>query len=173
LEVNVPVAGRYALRIEGRTTAEGSLPVLNRTIEVLPRLVVQDLSLTPVGRIVFATYAPKAAGVGVPGDSNAALTIEYGTGPDGTIPGGLTGTGPGVTLRAKPDLLMPGAIVVNGKGAVGSGVAAGYAAGVAGSLVSAGVRPTNLTRTIGIRPGAPLVLPTEWLQSLSPRPGPR
>lgn len=169
LEVTVPAAGRYALRVEGRTSAEGGLPVLNRTIEVQPRLFVRNLAADAPGRVVFATFAPKAAGVGVPGDSPAALTIEFAAGPDGTIPGGLTGAGPGVTLRAKPDLLAPGVIVVNGVGAAGSGIAAGYAAGISASLVSAGARPPNLIRTIGIRPGAPLVLPVEWLQSLTPR----
>ena len=57
---------------------------------------------------MFTTFAPKAAGIGVPGDTASALTIGYATGPDGKTPGGLTGVGPGVTLRAKPDLLAPG-----------------------------------------------------------------
>jgi hypothetical protein len=168
LDVALPAAGRFALRVEGRTSAGGSLPGLYRAIEVQPRLVVQ--SLTGGNRPVFTTFAPKAAGVGVPGDSSAALTIGYATGPDGTTPGGLTGVGPGVTLRAKPDLLAPGVIVVNGKGLIGSGVAAGYAGGVSASLVGAGVRPTNLTRTFGVTPGGPLVIPSDWIQTLLPRP---
>jgi hypothetical protein len=172
LEVTLPATGRYALRIEGSTTARGSLPGLNRTIEVQPRLFVRSLGAGG-GQPVFTTFAPRSAGVGVPGDSSAALTIGFASGTNGTTPGGLTGTGPGVNLRVKPDLLAPGIMVVNGEGRLGSGVAAGYAGGVSASLVGAGVRPTNLIRTFGIQPGKPLVLPTEWIQTLVPRPLPR
>lgn len=169
LDIELPTDGVYAVRIEGSSTAAGTLPILDRTIEIQPRIVVDALD-GGKDRIVFDTFATKSAGVGVPADSSAAITIGYALGAGGTQAEGLTGTGPGVTLRAKPDLVVPGPITVQGSTAFGSPVAAGFAGGVAASLIDAGVRPSNLTRTIGLRPTDPLVLPQAWLDAILPAP---
>lgn len=173
LEVAVPADGVYALRLEGGSVLEGLLPALQRGVEITPRVVVQpaDPASATRGRAVFQTFPTIAAGVGVPGDSPAAVTVGV-LGPNGEAVGTLTGAGPGVALRAKPDLLATGVWATDGGGASGSAVSAAYAAGAAASLRSAGVRVSDMQRSLGLNPGRPLVLPTELLSTLNtPRRG--
>jgi hypothetical protein len=157
LEVTLTAAGRYALRLEARQAFVPQLAAQQRHAELTPRVFVRPLDPATVGggRPVFATFAPTAAGVGVPGDAAAALA----TSPDA---GGraLTGAGPGVLLRPKPDLVVPG--VTN------AGLAAGYAGGVAAAVYGTGARPRDLTTSLGLKPGDRLVLPPGWLQTLAP-----
>jgi hypothetical protein len=84
-------------------------------------------------------------------------------------PTALTGTGPGVVLATKPDLLAPGALTFGEATYGGSGVAAGFAAGTAASLLSAGARINDLPKAAGLKPGDPLVLPPKWVSTLRPR----
>jgi len=58
---------------------------------------------------------------------------------------------------------------MGGKTQRGAGVAAGYAAGVAACLSNVDVRASDLIRSLGLKAGDPLVLPAEWLNSLSPK----
>ncbi|MFO0847651.1 MAG: hypothetical protein U0871_03685 [Gemmataceae bacterium] len=158
LDFVAPAEGVYAVRVEAAAVFSDPIPGQRRGGEIYPRLVVS--SLDPAGqRPVWKTFATRAAGVGVPGDSIAALAV-------GTLAGDtLTGMGPGVTLRTKPEVLAPGAIA----GVDGPAAAAGFMAGAAASLVSAGVRPTDLERTTGLPVGGPLVLPAEWLRLVPSR----
>lgn len=166
LEVTLPAAGVYAFRVEGRPAFESVLTDLRQRAEVSPRVVVEPANPATAakGRPTLATFRTNAAGVGQPGDAPGALTIGI-----GGSEAQLTGAGPSVQLRTKPDLYTMGSIAVNGHGGTGVGVAAGYAAGVAASLRSAGVRATDLITTVGLEPGGPLVLPQAWLGTLSPR----
>ncbi len=170
LEVTLPADGVYALRVEGRPSFESVLTDQQQRAEIYPRLVVEpaDGATAAKGRPTLATFRTNAAGVGQPGDAPGAVTIGI-RGPDGRPTGMLTGAGPGVQLRTKPDLLASGSIAVSGHGGTGVGVAAGFAAGVAASLRSAGVRATDLVTSIGLEPGAALVLPQTWLGTLLPR----
>jgi hypothetical protein len=173
LEVTVPADGVYALRLEGRSAVGEVLPALRRGAEFHPRVVIQpaDQASAGKGRAVFQTYPTVNAGVGVPGDSPAAVTVGI-LGPNGESVGTLTGAGPGIALRTKPDLLTTGVWVTDDGGASGSAVSAAYAAGAAASLRSAGVRVSDMQRSLNLDPGRPLVLPTELLSNLSgPRPG--
>jgi hypothetical protein len=173
LEVTIPSDGVYALRLEGGSVLAEILPALRRGAEITPRVVVQpaDLGSAAKGRAVFQTFPTIAAGVGTPGDSPAAVTVGI-LGPDGTAVGTLTGAGPGVALRTKPDLLATGALATADGGASGSAVSAAYAAGAAASLRSAGVRVADMLRSLGLDPGRPLVLPPELLWNHSnPRRG--
>jgi hypothetical protein len=156
LDFTVPADGVYAVRVETGTVFTDPIPAQRFGGEISPRLVVTALDAT---RPALRTFTHPAAGVGVPGDSSAAVAV-------GTTAGGtLTGAGPGVTLRPKPDLLGPPAVA----GVEGPAAAAGLAGGAAASLLSAGVRVSDLQRAVGLEPGKPLVLPREWLSRLEYR----
>jgi hypothetical protein len=173
LEVTVPADGVYALRLEGGSVLEDLLPALRRGAEITPRVVVQagDSASAAKGRAVFQTFPTIAAGVGIAGDSPAAVAVGI-LGPNGEAVGTLTGAGPGVALRTKPDLLAPGAMATDQGGASGSAVAAAYVAGAAASLRSAGVRVADMQRSLGLNPGRPLALPPALLSFLNaPRRG--
>lgn len=170
LEATLPVAGVYAFQVEGRPAFESVLTDQRQRAEVHPRVVVEPANTATAakGRPMLATFRTNAAGVGLPGDSPGAVTIGI-RGADGQPTGTLTGAGPSVQLRTKPDLLTAGSIAVNGHGGTGVGVAAGYAAGVAASLKSAGVRASGLVTPIGLEVGGALVIPEGWLSTLTPR----
>lgn len=173
LEVTVPAEGVYALLLEGGSAMEGLLPVQRRGMEFTPRVVIQpaDPASAGKGRAVFQTFSTIAAGVGTPGESPAAVTVGV-LGPDGAAVGTLTGAGPGVALRTKPDLLATGIWATDGGSASGSAVSAAYAAGTAASLRSAGVRVSDVQRSLDLAKGQPLVVPSELLSALnSPRRG--
>lgn len=167
--VTVPTEGVYSLRVEGGAAFEYQLPALRQKVEVTPRILIEaaDDATAAKGRAVFRTFARVNAGVGIPGGSPAAVTVGV-TSPDGSSQT-LTGAGPGVTLRVKPDLLTAGTLDVGGMMAQGPAVAAAYAGGTGASLLSAGVRASDLTRSVGLTPGAPLVIPQPLFDHLSPR----
>jgi hypothetical protein len=158
LETVIPEEGVYAVRVERLASAVKT--VSRQSAELRPRLFAELLDSVS-GRLGFDTFAETNAGVAVPGDSPAAVTI-------GTSRS-LTGVGPGVTLGVKPELLADAAIEVSGKRYTGSGVAAGFAGGAAACLLGAGAKPSDLIKTAQLRPGSNLVLPDEWLQTLRPK----
>ena len=148
LEVTLPAEGVYAVTLDARPYLDPLL-AQRRDGEVYPRLVLTGDAKT---RPVFKTFAAPAAGVGVPGDSPAALTVG--------LPGGtLVGTGPGTALRGKPEVLVA---------AGSSGEAAGFVGGTVASLLSARVRLPDLLRAMETPAGQPLRLPPEWLATLPP-----
>lgn len=164
VEFAVPAAGRYCVRVDGRPAVEPLLPALRQKLEIAPRMIVEFVgSGADKGRPVFETYAPRDAGVGVPGDAKAALTV----GATGTL-AGMTGGGTGVTLLLKPDLVSDGAIDL-GTGVGGSGVAAGFVGGMAAATIGAGMPSAELLRHLGIAPGGPAVVPETWLRYVPPR----
>lgn len=164
LEVTIPSDGIYAVRIEGRTKYEFSLPVLQPKLEIYPRVVAEpaDPASAAKGRPVFRTYVTAKAGVGTPGDSPAAVTVGVANN------GSQIGAGPGVALRVKPDLYAPGKLTNDGVTGEGPAISAGFTGGAAACLLSAGVRASDLTKTVGVNPGQPLVLPEAWLKHLTP-----
>jgi len=159
-DVALPADGVYALRIEGGLAVQSQVKALKQGIEIRPRVMVEilDTALAAQGTVRFDTYAPAGAGVGIPGDAAAAVTIGQA--------GSVTGSGPGVAISGKPDLLVVG----EGQGLSGTAVGAGYAGGLAASVLTAGVRPAGLIGAVGLKPGSPLVLPKAWIESLTPRP---
>jgi len=171
LETTLPSDGVYALRVEGANAFQNVLPAVRQGIEIRPRIAMQitDAVQAGQGRIVFDSFAPEKGGVAIPGDSPEAVTIGTGT---KDKPTSQTGAGPGVELRVKPELFTTGMIEVDGKVISGTAVASGYAGGVAACFASAGVRKTQVTKSIGLAPGDELVLPVEWLKRL-PAPKPK
>jgi hypothetical protein len=157
VEFIVPADGRYALRIEGATTYDSRLPALQRHIEVNPRMHAEFIGAAPdKGRPVFASEAPANAGVGIPGDAKAAITVA-------PLAGGLTGGGPGLQLLVKPDLRAESAIDTGAKVA-GPGVSAGFAAGALADLLSSGAPPADILGATGLPRGGPLAIPANWLK---------
>ena len=147
-DVVLPADGVYALRVEGGLAAPTQIKAIQQGLEIRPRIMVEILDTAQAGKgsVRFETYAPAGVGVGIPGDSTAALTIGQA--------GSVTGSGPGIAISGKPDLLAPNA---------------GYAGGLAASVLTAGVRPAGMIRALALQPGAPLVLPKEWIESLTPK----
>ena len=166
-DVVLPADGVYALRVEGGLTAAGPVRALKRGLEIRPRIFVEllDTAQAAKGTVRFETYAPTGGGVGIPGDSPAALTIGQASAAERTKALSVTGTGPGVALSGKPDLLTTS----EGFGFSGTAVGAGYTGGLAASILTAGVRPAELVRALGLNPGSPLVLPKAWIETLTPR----
>ena len=171
VDVTIPADGVYALRIDGGAATSPLVPALETGFELYPRVVIDaaDAPTASAGRVGFDTFTPRAVGVGIPGDSSAALTVGVGRPPAYTEAESLTGAGPGVALAAKPDLLTAGTIVVDASGGTGPGVSTGFAGGVAAVLASTGTRASDLIRTAGMTPGGPLELPRAWLDQLRPR----
>jgi hypothetical protein len=163
LDVTLPADGVYLVRIDGKPIYVDPIPERRVNGELFPRLVVTPLDPAAKVRPTWRTYPTPAGGVGVPADSAAAVTL-------GTAGGTLTGAGPGVALRAKPDLLGPASASANGAGVEGPAAAAGFAGGAAATLLSVGVRPQDLLRAVNQEPGKPLELPPDWLNGIPPRP---
>lgn len=163
VDVTLPVEGVYGVRLDGAPRFEKLALGLIRNLEPRIRVFVEllDAGERAKGKVAFRTYSDNAAGVGVPGDSVAALTMA--------TPDSLTGLGPGVTLGAKPDATASATVTVDGKTYAGPAVAAGYAGGLSACLADLGVRPADLMRTLGLKPGSPLVLPPEWLSTVTPK----
>lgn len=158
--VTLPAEGVYALRIEGiPTVLKFGISDENIGLETRPRICIEmlDPAQAAKGHVGFESYPTANAGVGISGDSASALAIGN--------KDSLHGAGPGVPLKAKPELLVPGI----GYGFTGTAVGAGSAAGLAACLFELGVRPIDLVKTVGLTPGGELVLPQAWLQSLTPR----
>lgn len=166
LEFTAPAAGRYAFVVATGYQPDPVLPALRRDVEISPRVFLETLSAKPgEGQAVFRSYVTPRAGVGIPGDSPGAVTVGV------SEVGSLIGGGTGITLLAKPDLLGPEALDL-GDGLVlrGTGIAAGYVAGIATDLVQADVAGANVFRSIGVGPGKPAIIPDSWLRYLRPLP---
>jgi hypothetical protein len=164
VEFDTPAAGVYGLRVEGVTGYDPILPALKPQLEITPRLFVEFVGAPPeLGRPIFASFASRNAGVGIPGDAKSAMTIGAGVKPDGSGFNGVIGGGTGITLLQKPDLTIDGNLDT-GTALRGPGVAAGYGAGASAVLIGGGLPPNNLIRATGMKPGGTLVLPEAWLK---------
>jgi hypothetical protein len=170
VEFAVPTDGSYCVMIEGQSVFDPRLPALRRQLEIEPRMYAEFLGSPPAqGRLVFASYAPKAAGVGIPGDAKAAITVGETDSPLGTTATGLTGGGPGLQLLPKPDLLAAGSFDAGGAKVGGSGVSAGFAGGVLAGLIGSGAPAAEIIRATGLQPGGPVVIPEGWLRVVPPQ----
>ncbi|MGL6094410.1 MAG: hypothetical protein ACRC7O_01240, partial [Fimbriiglobus sp.] len=80
--VTIPADGVYALRVE-RAPVPPDRFGRPRAADLRPRVVLQLADADAArGRAVFTTFAPQAVGVGIAGDSPAAVTVGIGGGPD-------------------------------------------------------------------------------------------
>jgi hypothetical protein len=166
LEVALPAAGRYAVRIEGRVPdnvrpyGSPTLAAQETDWELRPRLFVE--SLGGKGRLTLADYSSEAGGVAVPADARSVLAVGA-AGPDGKIrPFTATGVGPLTELHHKPDWIAPDTLPGLGDGpARGSDLAVAFAAGWAATLQSAGLKAANFYQ-LRIPPGGMIAVPEGW-----------
>jgi hypothetical protein len=168
IETTLAADGVYALRVEGTNQLNDTLSAIRQGVEFHPRIAIQlpIPAQAAAGTVMFDTFAPRNVGVGIPADASEAVAVGGGSAKQ---PTSLTGAGPGIALRSKPEVYTTSIITVDGKTLEGPAIAAGYAAGMAACLGEAGVRKTDVTRTMGLNPGDDLVLPQEWIQSLPRR----
>ncbi len=157
VEFTVAQAGRYAVRIEGRVPAtirppgEPTVPAAERTWELRPRLFVN--TLTGTGRAVLADFATGEGGVGTPGDARQPITVGAADTAGKSLAASASGSAFGEELLARPAVLAPGP---------SSGVAAGFAAGLAATALSGGAPAEKFLQAMGTRPGAALRVPANW-----------
>jgi hypothetical protein len=151
--VEVPVAGgRFAVRIEGRVPqglvppGVETVPADQRRSEVRLRVFVEvvDAATRVKGRPVFVDFAPIDGGVGVPGDAFASITVGAAETATKVERFSAAGAGPGLELRLKPQVVAFNRLTPGGGRTAGTGVAAGFAAGTAASMLSGGAQPNFL-----------------------------
>lgn len=164
----VPEDGVYAIRVERERTDTVETPS-----DIQPIIVVQNEKESEDNRThpVFVTFVPREPGVGIPGEVPPVLSIGTIESYDSEIRTSLVGAGPGLGLRVKPDLFVPDTIRAGELVGQGSGIGSAFVAGASASLLSYGIRPPDLVRSIGVKPGSPFVLPSRWVDSLRPRKG--
>jgi hypothetical protein len=162
-EFTVPVDGRYAVALESAAVAEPLIPALKRNVEINPRIVIETPGApASAPQTVFRTFATTGAGVGTPGDAAGAITVGA------PFTGAQAGGGPGLALRAKPNVFGPTALDFGGETFAGPGTATGFAGGAAVVLLQAHASGPNVFRAAGIADGKPLVVPESWLKFVSP-----
>jgi hypothetical protein len=180
VETTLPVAGRYALRVEGsvpRSLRPGYMPIvpaLEQEWELRPRIFIETLEgISPeAGRVVFGDYAVSAGGVGMPADSRGALTIGAANLEGKPEPFSAIGAGPAMELRAKPDLWAYDDLGTLGDGtgpARGTALSTSFAAGMSATLLSAGASQTNFLKSVGIPCGYLFEVPERWIMAATLR----
>lgn len=169
LDYTVSAAGRYAVMVLGRAPTSiqpGNrqvLPGAQRVGELRPRLFVETLA--GPGRAVLADFtSDRGAGMqggslGVPAESHAVITV--GVAGDRGRPEPFSAGGPpwGMDLLTKPDVLAFDRLAGDTRG---TGVAAGFAAGLAASAMSAGAPSSTFLEALRVTPGGVLRLPHDW-----------
>jgi hypothetical protein len=160
VELRVPQAGRYAIRVEGKVPetlhapgeAAASLPTARKFGELRVRLFVRTLA--GPGRAVLADYRTAAGAVGMPADAHRVVSVGA-AGPDGRPqPSSARGAPFNLALLRRPDVLA----FDEGEGTAG---AAAFAAGLLATTRTAGLqthirapegRPAPLLRVPPPRP---------------------
>jgi hypothetical protein len=170
LEFNVETAGRYALRIEGRIPDDIrpptalSVPAGRRQFDLRPRVLLEvlDSESRAAGRPVFLDFPTTEGAVGMPGDSQLAVTI--GATDRASQPQATTSLGPPMNLEllGKPNFLSADGLEVGAgdlKSVRGTPIAASFAAGLTAASISAGVPPAAL---LSQRSDPVLRVPDRW-----------
>jgi hypothetical protein len=158
VELTVPEAGRYAVRVEGRPPegtqprGEPSLADNPRHGEMYLRLFVTTLA--GPGRAVWQYYATDAGSVGMPADARQAVTVGAADPRGGRQPYSAGGAPFALDLLAKPDVLA----FDDGEG---TAEAAAFAAGLVATASASGPSLEGvLPPPAG--PGALLRVPSGW-----------
>jgi hypothetical protein len=164
LEFNLPVTGRYALRIEGRLPRsvrpadEPTLPNQEVHWELHPRIfmTVADEALRSQGRLTFADFIPGTGNLGMPADSRGLFTVgaidRFGK----VEPFSALGPAVGEGLSGKPELFALGALpagVLVSSTSAGTRLSAGIAAGWVACELSASGSANQVFSALNSLPG--------------------
>ncbi len=156
--LQIAKAGRYAVRIEGtaptstRPREDPTVPAARKTFELRPRLFVETLE--GPGRVLLHDFVTEAGTLGTPADSRAVVTV--GAADRRGLPQPYSAGGPpyGAALLAKPDVLAYDQVEDGKDAAQGTGVATGFAAGVAAAARGMGAATAAGWRdSMGVEPG--------------------
>jgi hypothetical protein len=170
LEVTLPAAGRYALRIEGtqpKSLRPASVPSLDAqqiNWELRPRVFVE--SADGKGRLKLLDYRSINGGVPVPADARSVISVAA-AGPDGKPrANGSAGSGPLSTLAEKPDVYAPDYMPKWSEDSEsrGSLPASAFAAGLSASLLSAGVQRDLFPEVLAPTSRGIMGIPEAWLR---------
>lgn len=170
VEFTADVAGRYAVRLEGRTPGRTQpeeaprLPALERNWELWPRLFVEvvDDGSRQAGRAIFHDSATDLGSLGTPAGARALLTVGAADLAGAARP--YSGSGPPYrrALLGKPNLLAPDRFPLGLGGNAqlyGGSLSAPFAAGLTATALSAGTPPPAWQRfletTAGRMPRVP------------------
>jgi hypothetical protein len=179
LEFTIDNPGNYALRVEGRAPVDlrppgvPSTPASQKQFDLRPRILVEvlDPQSRATGRIVFLDFPRTEGDVGMPGDTQAVVTI----GAAGRLdrPEIFSSGGPAMNLEllAKPNFLAYDGLEVSGdkgKGVLGSSLSASFAAGLTATGLGAGVPANALLTPLPLRPGSVLRVPDNWRIGMVP-----
>ncbi len=165
LDVRVPKAGRYAVRIEGRVPlgveprGAAVLPSARQFGELRPRLFVQTFAGPAPGRVLLHSYWTDAGTIGMPADAHQVIAVGAVNDKRELQPYASRGPAQGMELLVKPDLLA----YDNGLDAVsGSGQAAAFAAGMAAVTLNGNAPVRNWMKNLGLQPGGVIRVPEKW-----------
>ncbi len=153
LQVKIPKAGRYAVRIEGkapestRPPEAPTLPAARRVGEVKPRLFVETLQ--GAGRAVWHTFSTDTGTLGMPADARRVVTVGAANEKDERQLTSAGGSPWGQDLTAKPDVLAYD--MLDDKH--GTGLAASFAAGIAAATTRSDTTVTGWFKRLRIEPG--------------------
>ena len=158
LDVKIPQAGRYAVRVGGIAPesiyppGDPTLPFMRKHSDLHVRLFVSPLDAA--GRAIFHDYATAAGSLGMPADARTAITVGAAGVDNRRQPYSAGGAPFGMALLSKPDLLS----YDRGEGTAES---AAFAAGLSALVPPAGRTPTACLQNFHIPPGGVLRLPAE------------
>ncbi len=153
LQVKVPKAGRYLVRIEGkapestRPAETPTLPAARKVGEVRPRLFVETLQ--GQGRAIWHTFATDMGTLGMPADARRVVTVGSADENDRRQPDSAGGPPLNQEMASKPDVLAYDAIDQKR----GTGLAASFAAGMAATTTRPDTTPAGLLKRLRIEPG--------------------
>jgi hypothetical protein len=123
------------------------------------------------GRAVFLDYATEEGSIGMPGDAHRVLTVGAADLADKRRPESAGGPPMNVELLAKPNVLAYDEVGLAKAGtAHGTSLAAGFAAGLAASTLSAGAPHGRFLEAVGVQPGQVLRVPVQLREKRTHRP---
>lgn len=134
--------GRYVLRVEGRLPSgtrpvdEPTVPAATKYWELRPRLFVQ--TFVGAGRVVFEDYSTDLGNLGMPADARRVISVGAADEKGQRQPYSAGGPPANLELLPKPDVMAPDTLGL-ADAPEGTSAAAGFAAGLAASAMSAGV----------------------------------
>ncbi len=164
IDIRVPKAGRYAVRIEGRAAfgveprGTAVLPSARQFAELKPRLFVKTFAGPAPGRVLLHSYWTDAGTIGMPSDAHQVIAVGAVNDKRELRPYTSRGPAQGMELLVKPDLLA----YDEGPDALhGSGQAAAFAAGMAAVTMNGNAPVRNWMKNLGLPPGGVIRVPRD------------